>query len=80
VPPLQKDYGSCCKDLKEALEFSDYHPLLRIAENGGLYVAVGYVETKDSGVGWFDQAVFFCPFCGTQLMTREELKAAEWPA
>ncbi len=80
MPPLQRAYGSCCNELREALEFSQHQPLVRVAENGGLYMAVGYVNVAGHEPGWFEQAVFLCPFCGMQLMTREELKAAEWPA
>jgi hypothetical protein len=78
MPPLQKTYGSCCKDLNEALAFADYQPLLRVAENGGLYTAVGYAKVEGNELAWFEQAVFFCPFCGTQLMTPDEVKSAEW--
>jgi hypothetical protein len=43
-------------------------------ENGVLYLAVGYAVTEN-GTGWFDQAVLFCPFCGQQLQTAEEIRA-----
>ena len=41
-------------------------------DTGVLYLTVGGVKT-DRGMGWFDQAVLFCPFCGAQLQTREEI-------
>jgi hypothetical protein len=45
-----------------------------VEENGVLYVTVGYAE-KEEGKSWsFDHAVIFCPFCGKQLQTREEIK------
>jgi len=37
-----------------------------LQENQTLYVVVGSVATEQ-GTGWFDQAVRFCPFCGTQV-------------
>lgn len=47
--------------------------LLRVEDNGVLYLAVGYINT-DQGVGWFDQAVLYCPFCGTALQSRAEIQ------
>jgi len=48
------------------------HSLFRTEENGVLYLSVGYLATQQ-GPGWFDQAVLFCPFCGTQLQSRERI-------
>jgi len=50
------------------------NPLFRVEENGVLFLSVGYVITEN-GPGWFDQAVLFCPFCGKQLQTEEEIRA-----
>jgi hypothetical protein len=47
----------------------------RVEDNGVLYLSVGYVTTPE-GPGWFDQAVLFCPFCGAQLQTKEEIQRA----
>jgi hypothetical protein len=65
-------FGSCCKDLKEAIT-SPPVSFFRIEENGVLYLTIGYAETPQ-GVGWFDQALIFCPFCGTQIQDREEIR------
>ena len=46
----------------------------RVEENGVLYLTIGYVPT-DKGPGFYDQAVIFCPFCGTKLQTPEEVDA-----
>ena len=35
-------------------------------------MTVGTVETED-GLGYFDQAVMFCPFCGTGLQTDKSI-------
>ena len=67
-------FGSCCQDLRDALT-QPPNSLFRVEENGVLYLAVGYADTPD-GPGWFDQAVLFCPFCGTSLQTREQIAAA----
>jgi hypothetical protein len=39
-----------------------------------LYFTGGYIETEQEPV-WFDQAVIFCPFCGKQLQSKEEIAA-----
>jgi hypothetical protein len=46
--------------------------MFRIKENGALYFTVGYIATEE-GPGWFDQAVIFCPFCGKQLQSKEDI-------
>ena len=48
--------------------------MFRVEENGVLYLTVGFVETEQ-GPGWFDRAIIFCPFCGKQLQTNEEIAA-----
>lgn len=49
--------------------------LLRVEDNGVFYMAVGAIKTTE-GIGWFDHAVLFCPFCGIQLQTKEEIARA----
>ena len=65
-------FGNCCGDMKDAMT-SPPEKLLRVEDNGVLYLTVGYAST-DQGVGWFDQAVLFCPFCGTALQSRAEIQ------
>jgi hypothetical protein len=65
-------FGSCCKELQDAMTVPP-NSLLRIAEWGVLYLTVGYLQSEQ-GLGWMDQAVIFCPFCGRQLQSREEIK------
>jgi hypothetical protein len=62
--------GACCSEMSDALMPK---PLFRIEDNGVLYVTVGYAQTPQ-GVGWFDQAAMFCPFCGTQIQDREAIR------
>jgi hypothetical protein len=65
-------FGSCCKDLQEAMT-TPPTSLFRVEENHVLYLTIGFGETSQ-GTAWFDQAVLFCPFCGSQLQTREEIR------
>ena len=64
-------FGSCCKDLSDAMT-KPPNKLLFVETNQVLFLTVGYVETE-KGRGWFDQAVIYCPFCGKQLQSREEI-------
>ena len=50
--------------------------MFRIAEIGVLYLSVGYIRTRQ-GAAWMDDAVLFCPFCGTGLQTKEQLSLSE---
>lgn len=43
------------------------------SEQGVLYLTIGRVQTEQ-GVGWMDQAVLYCPFCGTRLQTKEDIR------
>lgn len=67
-----KEFGGCCQDLDDAIA-QPPHSFFRTEENGVLYLAVGYVPTEE-GPGFFDMAVLYCPFCGRQLQSREEIK------
>ena len=49
--------------------------LLRVEDNGVFYMAAGFAEMTD-GLGWFDQAVLFCPSSGIALQTREQIARA----
>ncbi|MFL5563250.1 MAG: hypothetical protein ACJ79K_17425, partial [Gemmatimonadaceae bacterium] len=66
--PQRKPLGTCCSDMEHAMNHG-LTKLLCVETNGVLYTAVGVAETPD-GLGWFKQAVFFCPFCGVTLQTR----------
>jgi hypothetical protein len=71
--PVRKPFGTCCSEMRDALTL-DGNRLLRVEDNGVLYMAVGYVETSD-GHGWFDHAVLFCPFCGNALQSRDQIRS-----
>jgi hypothetical protein len=64
-------FGSCCRDLQDALEAPE-KKLLKVGAEGILYLTVGTLRT-DMGTGWMEQAIMFCPFCGTRLQTEEEI-------
>ena len=65
-------FGSCCHDLSDAMT-SPPNSFFRVEENGVLYLTIGYMPTAQ-GSAWFDQAVLFCPFCGSQLQDRDEIR------
>jgi hypothetical protein len=70
-------FGSCCKDLTDAMT-APPQSLFRVEENGVLYLTVGYARTEQ-GTAWFDQAVIFCPFCGSRIQDREEIRREPSP-
>jgi len=70
-PELYKGpFGSCCAELKKCMQ--QPNALIRVFHNS-LFHTIGYVQTEE-GIGWFDHAIIFCPFCGKQLQDRDELK------
>jgi hypothetical protein len=71
---LSGNFGTCCTDLADALSVPP-KKFFRIEDNGVLFLTIGYVAT-DKGPGFYDQAVIFCPFCGKQLQTKEQIRAA----
>lgn len=67
------NFGSCCKDLKEAMDPNIIpNSFFKVEENGVLFQTVGYVNTEN-GPGFFDQALIYCPFCGKHLQDKEKL-------
>jgi len=64
-------FGSCCKDLADAMS-APPNSFLHVADIGVLYLAVGYAQTE-RGPAFFDQAIIYCPFCGTQVQDRAEI-------
>jgi len=73
----RKQFGSCCKDLADAMT-APPQSLFRVEENNVLYLTIGYAQTEQ-GIAWFDQAVIFCPFCGSQIQDREEIRRRSSP-
>ncbi len=68
-------FGSCCEELKEALDGGDFEPLITVGQDTVIYMTVGLVDLEDDEPGLVDHPLFFCPFCGTKLQTPEEVRA-----
>jgi len=71
MPDPTPQFGTCCKELKDALS-SPSISMFRVEEDGRLCLRVGYVE-MDEGRGWYDQPIFHCPFCGQEVQDREKI-------
>ena len=70
------EFGSCCEELRSVLIGEGFEPLISVAPNGVLYLAVGIVDTEDEEEsGLFDHPLFYCPFCGKELQTEAEVEA-----
>ncbi len=50
--------------------------LLTVGDDGVMYMSVGLVDLEDEDEpGMVDHPMFYCPFCGTELQTVEEVRA-----
>ncbi len=68
-------FGSCCEELKEALDGGDFEPLITVGEDDVIYMTVGLVDLEGDEPGLVDHPLFFCPFCGTKLQSVEDVRA-----
>ena len=68
-------FGSCCEELKEALDGSEFEPLITVGEDDVIYMTVGLVDLEGDEPGLVDHPLFFCPFCGTKLQSVEDVRA-----
>ncbi len=68
-------FGSCCEELKEALEGGDFEPLITVGPDSVIYMTVGLVDLEEEEPGLVDHPLFFCPFCGAKLQTADEVRA-----
>jgi NADH pyrophosphatase NudC (nudix superfamily) len=66
-------FGRCCEDLRQAMHKKE-HSMFGV-ENGILFLNIGIVQMT-SQTGYFMKPVRFCPFCGTELQSAENL--ADW--
>ena len=69
------NFGSCCEELKEALQGGDFEPLITVGTDQVIYMTVGLVDLEEDEPGLVDHPLFFCPFCGSKLQTPEEVRA-----
>lgn len=73
----QKTFGSCCDMLKEAMSEAEFDPLIAVSEEDGvLYMSVGLIDVEEEHPGAVEYPVYYCPFCGTQVQTVEQVDAA----
>jgi hypothetical protein len=58
----------CCDSLKGVVADlpEPAAPTVYRADNGVLMMVVGLVQNEE-GLGYLDQAIMHCPFCGTKL-------------
>ncbi|MFM1816260.1 MAG: hypothetical protein RLZ98_2955 [Pseudomonadota bacterium] len=68
-------FGSCCDELKEALAAHGFEPFISVGDDGVLYMSVGEVLLEGEQHNYVDHPIFFCPFCGTSLQSRDEIMA-----
>lgn len=68
-------FGSCCEDLEEAMSGVEFEPLITVGSDDVLYFSVGQIELEDDEPGLVDHPMFYCPFCGKELQTVEEVRA-----
>jgi len=68
-------FGSCCEDLEEAMSGAEFEPLITVGSDDVLYMSVGQIELEDDEPGLVDHPMFYCPFCGKELQTVEEVRA-----
>lgn len=68
-------FGTCCAELKDALSGDEFEPLIALGEDGVLYMSVGLIDLEDEEPGMVEHPMFYCPFCGTQVQTEDEVKA-----
>lgn len=69
------EFGSCCEELKEVLDAKDFDRLIAVGDDGVLYMSIGLLEAEQGEANVVDHPVFFCPFCGTELQSREDVEA-----
>lgn len=68
-------FGNCCAELKDALSGDEFEPLIAEGTDGVLYLSVGLIDLEDEEPGMVEHPMFYCPFCGTQVQTEDEVKA-----
>ncbi len=75
---LIPDLGDCCKKLKDAMTMPP-ESTIRIEDNGVMYLSIGYA-VSEKGVGWYDQAILFCPFCGRKIQDEDDIRKKGAPS
>jgi hypothetical protein len=67
----------CCDSLREVVADlpEPAAPTVYRADNGQLMMVVGLVQAEE-GLGYLDQAIQHCPFCGTKLQDAKAEKVS----
>lgn len=73
--PISMEFGTCCEEMREAIEGDGFEPLITVGPDGILYAAVGLVELDEDEPGTIDHPIFYCLFCGTKLQDPEVVQA-----
>ncbi len=81
MPADTTTFGTCCETLKDAMADEDFDPLIAVGEDGVLYLSVGMIDVEEEEPGMVEYPLYYCPFCGKQVQTTEEVdrKAAAAP-
>lgn len=69
-----EEFGSCCSELHEAMSGNEFEPLIVVGEDDVLYMSVGLIDIEGEEPGMVDHPVFFCPFCGTELQSKDDVR------
>ena len=75
TPVNTGNFGKCCSELKDAISGEEFEPLITVGEDGVLYMSVGLIDLEDEEPGMVDHPMFYCPFCGKQAQTQDEVRA-----
>ena len=62
---------NCCQDFRDALNIPSISSF-RVERNGVLFLTTGSTKVGNE-ISFYDQAVIFCPFCGTKLQDRSDI-------
>ncbi len=65
-------FGACCENLRQAMHSKENSTFQ--VEDGVLFLTIGIVPMPKQ-VGYFTKPVRFCPFCGTELQSAEQIAA-----
>ena len=73
--PSGAPFEPCCESLRQAMAGGAFEPLIAVGEDNIVYITIGIVDDEDEP-GMVDHPLLFCPFCGTQVQSEEDVLAA----
>jgi len=65
-------FGSCCENLRQAMH-SKTNSTFQL-EGDVLFLIIGIVPMQNQ-TGYFSKPIRFCPFCGSELQTADQIAA-----